>query len=62
MSGIVFVCTGNICRSPMAEGILRHRLETEDIHGIDVSSMGVSGLDHFIDRWRSRHAAAINQG
>jgi len=47
MSGIVFVCTGNICRSPMAEGILRHRLEAEDIQGIGVSSMGVSGLDHF---------------
>ena len=46
MSGIVFVCTGNICRSPMAEGILRHRLEEEDIYGIQVTSMGVSGLDN----------------
>ena len=23
---IVFVCTGNICRSPTAEGVLRHKL------------------------------------
>ena len=24
--GILFVCMGNICRSPLAEGIFRHRL------------------------------------
>ena len=28
MSGILLVCTGNICRSPMAEGFLRTALET----------------------------------
>jgi protein-tyrosine phosphatase len=27
MSGILLVCTGNICRSPMAEGFLRAALE-----------------------------------
>ena len=27
MANILFVCTGNICRSPLAEGILRHKLE-----------------------------------
>ena len=24
--GVLFVCTGNICRSPTAEGVLRHKL------------------------------------
>ena len=28
MSAILFVCTGNLCRSPMAEGLLRRRLES----------------------------------
>ncbi|MBB98223.1 MAG: protein tyrosine phosphatase [Rhodobacteraceae bacterium] len=26
MTSVLFVCLGNICRSPLAEGILRHRL------------------------------------
>ncbi|MEI6437029.1 MAG: low molecular weight protein-tyrosine-phosphatase [Bacteroidota bacterium] len=28
MVNILFVCTGNICRSPLAEGILRYKLKT----------------------------------
>ncbi len=41
---IVFVCTGNICRSPTAEGVLRHlaRQRGLDDH-IDVSSAGLDG-------------------
>ena len=31
MSRILFVCLGNICRSPLAEGILRHKAEK---HGL----------------------------
>ncbi|MBL7137610.1 MAG: low molecular weight phosphotyrosine protein phosphatase [Bacteroidales bacterium] len=36
---ILFVCTGNICRSPLAEGILRHKYAERNIRGI-VDSCG----------------------
>ena len=40
---IVFVCTGNVCRSPMAEYLLRGRLD----EGLDwrVASAGLSAVD-----------------
>ena len=31
MVNILFICTGNICRSPLAEGILRYKLKTVHI-------------------------------
>ena len=37
---ILFVCTGNTCRSPMAEGILRKMLKENEIDYIQVSSAG----------------------
>lgn len=40
---IMFVCFGNTCRSPMAEGALRKLLENKGISGIDVYSSGTSG-------------------
>ncbi len=41
---ILLVCTGNTCRSPMAEGMLRQLLGEEKIEGIEVSSAGTGGL------------------
>lgn len=41
---IVVVCTGNICRSPMGEIILRDRLEEEGLDDVtEVTSCGLGG-------------------
>lgn len=45
MLNVVFICTGNICRSPMAEGYLRHRWQEIGRNDLNVSSMGIHGLD-----------------
>lgn len=39
---IIFVCTGNTCRSPMAEILLKKRLEFLRIEGFDVCSAGIA--------------------
>ncbi len=38
---VLFVCLGNICRSPLGEGILAHRLDEEDLSNrVRVDSAG----------------------
>lgn len=39
---ILMVCLGNICRSPMAEGILKHQLNERNITAV-VDSAGTGG-------------------
>jgi protein-tyrosine phosphatase len=43
MASILIVCTGNICRSPMAEGLLRQLLAERGAGDVTVESAGVSG-------------------
>lgn len=44
MISVLFVCLGNICRSPAGEGILKQLIdEEEDILEIDVASCGIGG-------------------
>ncbi len=42
--GVLFVCTGNICRSPTAEGVFRHYVEERGLAGkFTVDSAGTHG-------------------
>lgn len=41
---IIFVCTGNTCRSPMAEGICRVLLAEHGIENVVCESCGLSAL------------------
>ena len=42
---ILFVCTGNTCRSPMAEGIFRHDMEQRGFENIMCQSAGLSAVE-----------------
>ncbi|MCI0632714.1 MAG: low molecular weight phosphatase family protein [Actinobacteria bacterium] len=46
MASILVVCTGNVCRSPLAEGFLREALGARSASSsIDVASAGTMGWD-----------------
>ena len=59
---VLIVCTGNICRSPMAEGMLRQMLAARSMHGCRVRSAGTHAMDrrpaepHAIEAARERGA------
>lgn len=41
---ILTVCTGNICRSPVAEFLIRHGLSSKGRAGVKVASAGIGAL------------------
>ena len=44
MIKVLFVCMGNICRSPTAEGVVRHFLRQKNLEGrVEVDSAGTHG-------------------
>ncbi len=45
MARILMICTGNICRSPSAEALLRHRLAEAGLDDWQVASAGTWGLE-----------------
>src|SRR5258708_3166420 len=42
---ILLVCTGNICRSPLAEALLHRALEQRSVEGVSVTSAGTGAWD-----------------
>lgn len=62
---ILMVCLGNICRSPMAEGIMRYRAKEAGLH-IEVDSAGTANYhvgnepDHRAIRCMLRHGIDIS--
>ncbi len=42
---ILLVCTGNICRSPLAEALLRRTLEERGVEGVSATSAGTGAWD-----------------
>ena len=45
MRKILFVCTGNSCRSVMAEGLLRHMMKKKGRTDVQVFSAGISASE-----------------
>jgi protein arginine phosphatase len=57
---LLFVCTGNTCRSPMAEAIARRAASARGWSGVEVRSAGTSAFDGEMASRGAVRAAADN--
>jgi low molecular weight protein-tyrosine phosphatase len=44
---VLFICTANVCRSPLAEGYLKHLLRAHPIKKLEVASAGVLAVNGY---------------
>ena len=51
---IMFICTGNICRRAMAQGLLKQKLDDKEIKNVEVYSCGVYAQDGDIPTWEAK--------
>ena len=51
---IMFICTGNICRSAMAEKLLKKKLKDNGIKNVEVYSCGVYAYDGEVSTWEAK--------
>ena len=49
-TSVLFVCLGNICRSPLAEGVFRHLVEEEGLDARFVIDSAGTGAWHVGER------------
>ena len=66
MIRVLFVCLGNICRSPMAEGIFRHLVAQDGLSDrFEIDSAGTSGWhagekpDHRMRQTAKKHGLSL---
>ncbi|MGP7959352.1 low molecular weight protein-tyrosine-phosphatase [Sanguibacter sp. A247] len=63
MLRIMTVCTGNICRSPMAQIVLQHRLDAAGLGAhVTVDSTGISDEEHGRPLDRRARTALVTRG
>lgn len=63
VTGILFICMGNICRSPLAEGIFQHKLSQRVLHHKYMVESAGTGNWHVGDLADSRmRATALRNG